>query len=281
ALGLAAGWPVRIPVMVELGLLAALLAAGLAAWAATLTGDVPSAVAAALLVAFNAPGFFYALAIYPELPAALVVLAALAWIGRRAPGWAVPYGLLLATLPWLHEKFVPLAVVLAVAAVWTARDRRQALPGLAPPLALSAGLQALYYLRVYGAPVPVGVHAGFASWSTLHRGLIGLWLDRDHGLLPLAPVYLVALAGLPALRRAAPRVAGPALAAFLSLYLVVGTYREWWGGFAPAPRYLVPVLPILGLALASGLHAWWRHGRALRAALLGAASLAVAWVAVI
>src|SRR5262249_18414713 len=46
-------------------------------------------------------------------------------------------------------------------------------------------------------------------------------------------------------------------------------------------RYLVPLLPILGLALASGLRGWRRRGRALRAALLGAASLAVAWAAVI
>ena len=275
ALGFWTGWPVRVTVMVELALLAAWLAARLAAWASALGGDITSAACAALLVAFTAPGFYYAFAIYPELPAALVVLEALAWIGRGAPGTGWGPGLLVASLPWLHEKFLPLTVALAGLGLVAAGTRRRwVLVGLGVPLGASALLQVLYYERLYGAPIPVGVHAGFA-WSSLHAGLVGLGLDRDHGLLPLAPVFLVAVAGIPALARGAPVVAAAALAAFASLYLVVGSYREWWGGFAPPPRYLVPMLPVLGLALAFGLREWRRRGRGLRAALLAAASLAV------
>ena len=210
-----------------------------------------------------------------------MVLEVLAWIGRGAPGAGWGSGLLIAGLPWLHEKFVPLSVTLAVLGAVTAGGRRRTLAGLIVPLGVSAVFQAFYYWKLYGAPIPRGVHAGFASWSTLHQGLVGLWVDRDHGLLALAPVFLVAAVGIPALWRAAPRLAGSAFAVGLSLYLVVGVYREWWGGFAPPPRYLVPLLPVLGLALAFGLREWRRRVRGLRAALLGATSVAVAAAAVI
>jgi len=50
-------------------------------------------------------------------------------------------------------------------------------------LAASAALQAGYYVRLYGHPHPFGVHAGFAPLASINTGLLGLWLDRDHGLL--------------------------------------------------------------------------------------------------
>ena len=154
ALGLWAGWPVRVAVMVELCLLAAWLAARLATWASALTGDMASAALAALLVAFTAPGFYYAFAIYPELPAALVVLETLAWIGRGAPGAGWGRGVLIAGLPWLHERFVPLSVTLVVLGIVTARGRRSTLVGLGVPLGASAVFQALYYRKLLPSTGP-------------------------------------------------------------------------------------------------------------------------------
>jgi hypothetical protein len=281
ALGLATGWSVRLLVTMAFALLAAWLAARIASWAAALTGHWPSAVAATLGVALTAPGLFYAFTIYPELPAAVVVLEVLRFVGQGAGGHPWVYGLLVALLPWLHEKFIPLAVVLALAAAMASQGRRATLIGFAIPLGVSAVLQAAYYIRLYGSPVPFGAHAGFAPWPKFLQGHVGLLLDRDHGLLMLAPLFLVAVAGLGAFRREAPHVAGSALAACLSLYFVVGTYQEWWGGFAPAPRYLVPLLGPLGVALAFGLREWSRRGFGLRASLLAAASVAVAMAAAI
>lgn len=280
-LGLLAGWPVRISVVVFLCLAGALLAARTATFARALTGHPQSALLAGLAMAFSAPGFFYAYAIYPELPVALIVLELLRRLAlaERPNAWVV--GLLVASLPWFHEKFVLLALVLTGCALLVLERRARVLLALLLSLGVSGLLQAAYYWLLYGRPVPFGVHAGFGPLASSPAGLIGLWLDRDHGLLPLAPIYLLALAGMPRLLREQPRLAVMGLGIFLSLYGVVGSYREWWGGFAPAPRYLVPLVPLLAIALAFGIRETLAAGRVVRTLLLAGVSGLVATYAVI
>jgi len=106
---------------------------------------------------------------------------------------------------------------------------------------------------------PLAIYGGVprdADGSPL-RALAGLLLDRSFGLLPYAPVFLVALAGLAALVRArawAPLLAG---AAVLGPALV---WRMWWGGQCPPARFLVPMVPVLALALADYPRAWLAIG---------------------
>lgn len=77
-------------------------------------------------------------------------------------------------------------------------------------------------------------------------------------------MYIAALTGFPAFLRADPRAAWIALLAFAPLFGVVAVYREWWGGFAPPPRYLVPLVPLLALGLAFAIREAVARGRLAR-----------------
>jgi len=60
-------------------------------------------------------------------------------------------------------------------------------------------------------------------------------------------VFLLALAGLPALAR---RRTWPLAAAALGVLLPVLGWRNWWG-FSPPARFVVPLVPVLAVALAA------------------------------
>jgi len=78
------------------------------------------------------------------------------------------------------------------------------------------------------------------------------WLfDREHGLLPYAPIYLMAPAGWFALWKRNRELC-------IDISLVVGCYvavmtmpflnaHGWRGGWSPAARFLVPVAPFLAI----------------------------------
>src|SRR4029450_2320543 len=82
------------------------------------------------------------------------------------------------------------------------------------------------------------------------RAVLGLVLDRSFGLLPHAPVFLVAAAGLPFLCGRERWPLGLGGRAGLGVLLPVFNWRMWWAGQSPPARFLVPLVPILAAALA-------------------------------
>ena len=77
--------------------------------------------------------------------------------------------------------------------------------------------------------------------STMKHGLAGLWLDRQSGAA--APTRrctgCVPVGWIITWRRT-----WPYLVPALLLYLPMASFLEWWGGFSPAARYLVPIMPL-------------------------------------
>jgi hypothetical protein len=210
------------------------------------------------------PLFFYAFHLYTEVPSALAVgLGLLLLSGSPSVRAAVGAALVASTLPWLHLKMIPAAAALGLIAAW--RLRGQALAAFLITAGTAAAVFGLYYLSVFGAPSPLAIYGGSVpadarvfSW----RAVAGLLLDRSYGLLPVAPVFLLALAGLGTLARR--REEWPAALVGLAVLVPAVTWRMWWGGQCPPARFLVPMLPVLGLAVASraalgrtGLVRWW------------------------
>jgi hypothetical protein len=87
----------------------------------------------------------------------------------------------------------------------------------------------------------------------------GLLLDQEYGLLPYAPIFLVALTGLIILARRRR-------ALFVSIATVAGAYLAsivlptvntagWTGGWSPPARFLVPVVPVVAIGIVAGLRA--------------------------
>jgi hypothetical protein len=262
-------------------LLLAFVAAGAALVARQLAFQLTQDALASLvawLAAAGPPLFFYSFHLYTEAPSALAAGGALLiLLGGAGTGRAALAAALAGALPWLHLKMIPAAAALGIVAVLRLRGR-----GLAVFLSI-AGAAALgfaaYHAAVFGSPSPLAVYGGVppdarvATW----RSLAGLLLDRSFGLLPAAPVFVLALAGLPVLLQ--KRGAWPhALVGFAVLAPLL-TWRMWWGGQCPPARFLVPLVPVLAVALAlrvagsaGGLRRWlaglWLAGAILAAFLV-------------
>jgi hypothetical protein len=216
--------------------------------------------------------------IYPEAVAALAT--ALFLLTSRAdpsPRTMLLAAMLAAALPWLHPKFLPLGV-LGLSLTLVRHGPRLARVAAAS-LAL-VGLTGLlvFFHSLYGrASLSAAYGPGFDSDVSLARvpwGLGALLLDRQFGLLALAPLWVLAVPGCVLLFRSAP---GDALRAGLCAAVTLGvgaSFSMWWGGTCPPARFVVPALPALAVLLAPALGRW----RVLAAGLFGA-SLGVTLIA--
>ena len=87
--------------------------------------------------------------------------------------------------------------------------------------------------------------------GSFFKGASGLLFDAKHGCLNSAPALLVVLVAWPAFLRAHRREAWMLGGGAALYFLFVSLYDGWTGGFCYGPRYLVPVLPLLFVALVS------------------------------
>jgi hypothetical protein len=215
-------------------------ASALVAWAATV----------------GPPVLYYTAFLYSEVPAAFAIAIALRLL-LFAPGpWAAAAAALaLSALPWLHVRLSLAAAALGAFAVLRLRGR----PRLAFLLAAAAMAAAYagYQYSVFGTLSPLARYAGVMppamARRTPLRTLVGLFVDGSYGLLPYAPVFLLALAGLPLALRGR-RVRWALVLAGLGALLPVLGWRNWWG-FSPPARFTIPLVPVLGVAMAARLSA--------------------------
>lgn len=230
-------------------LVAAETRAPLLSWVATAT------------VALSASAFVYATEIYPEVPAALVLVAALLVVRRaqlRLPH-ALGLAALLTVLAWLGVKYVPLAAIVGLAFVLRApRSEGLAFAGAS---AASAALYVWGHLALFGALTPYSVSTVYEGAGTLevlrsHVGLTdrayrlyGLFIDRDFGIGRWAPVLLLVPLAAPFVMRGgvtARLAAGLIVAQLLIATFLAITMMGWW---FPG-RTLLTVFPFFALAIA-------------------------------
>ena len=214
-------------------------------------------LAAAVLAGSSVPALTYSGQLFPDSVLPLAVAAGLAALLGAAPLWVGALGI--AALPFLHLRAWPIAIALLLLLARRRTSRERVL--LAVPLGVVVVGSALLDLWVYGLALP---HAGFllfftrgdasvATYSaTTPLGIIGLFIDRAFGLLPAAPIALLAFVGAGlALRRRA-------VWALLPIpYLLLASAVDWTGGYSPQSRYLAALVPVLVLffALALGTRA--------------------------
>ena len=216
-------------------------------------------------VALSPPLLHYAGLVFTEIPAALGVAFALRRLSRESRGSAWAVGAVLAFLPWLNVRYAVLLVLLLAYGVWIRRNPRDRL-ALVAPMVLSAVGIATYHFVLYGFFDPRRVYGRRPEFAlgTLPEGLPGLLLDQEFGLLVYAPLFALALPGFLQLWRKDRREALVALGLVGAVFLTAGTWPMWRGGWNPPARFLVPIVPVLALAVAAVL----RRGLTAGAALL-------------
>ncbi|MGV9308897.1 hypothetical protein ACWDLG_36470 [Nonomuraea sp. NPDC003727] len=284
------GW---VAAKVTLALMAGALAA-LTLWTAVRRFGVPyrPATAGVALAFASAPFAVYGQQVYPELPAALATVAAVAiltaWPARPVSGpaadprrprpsalWA--FGLVVTALPWLSVKYAPVAAVIALLGLWRARSR-----ALAAGFALMGAAYLVIHRLVWGGwtVYASGDHFqqsgefGVMGFDPDYAGrafrLLGLLVDRGYGLAAWQPAWLLLVPAVVCALRAPrrPVLLLPLAAAWLTATFVALTmHGYWWPG-----RQLVVALPLALILVLAYVATASRPVKAL-AALLGAAGV--------
>ena len=230
----------------------------------------------ALLVAgilmTTAPFALYSNQLYPEIPAlliGLVVSVALAhWVwpggykslGRWESAQLAGLALLVACLPFLHPRFLPLALLLAggiALQAWCVPNRRIGLGAVGAVWGL--GLTALLGHHYAFSGDWLGHFRPGTAWdqdalrpATWLRSLPGHWLHPRVGLAAVAPVFLLALLGGAWLALQRDRRFLVLAGLYGTTLVVYGLHPDWEFGFCYPARFFITALPALlgGLAMA-------------------------------
>lgn len=284
----------RAGVLGTLAVLAAVLCVQLLAWLEQVGVRPGPAALATLLTMLSAPVFFHIQQVLPAIPAALLLVLGLRLLAlvKSRPWWGGVGALVVAGLiALLANRLLPLSVGLMAAWFCLAVERqggwRWALPATAVVL---AGLGAALAL-VPAAGWPMALRLALASgcpdqsmaypwWQTAWITLRGLSLDQAFGVLFAAPVFLLALAGLPTTLARHPRAATAALlpAGLLLMVMVQTQWCQWFGGFAAPGRMVAVMLPAGALFMTPCLAAFNRPWRRLAVLLPAGLGLAYVWL---
>ncbi len=257
------------------------------------------------LLAFAPPFLFYAVRIWPEVPGALCLSEAMRAAGKRKYGRLAAW---LVALSLLQLRFMAIAAVFALVVVISDRGARK----------LALALAAVVALPLLGGWLLVGNPLQVHRWSELApaslwkyaRGMFGLLLDGQAGMLLQAPVWFAALVAAltkafsvlrspfsganavpsaqdePLPRRTengerrtshfAIRAASIAAVPYLILLL---PREEWHGGWSPPLRYLVVFAPLVAVSAGALLERTraWLAPVAVWTALLAVHGVAFPW----
>lgn len=222
------------------------------------------------------PLAIYSTQVYPELPAALALLAGFGAVtGSFERRGRVVLAVAVIALPWLAVKYIPVAAVLAIAGLVKAGKGRRL--GLIAVFSTAGLIYVLGHLAIYGGLTPYATGDHFVGgeltvvgtdpnfWGRSTR-LIGLLVDRGFGLGAWQPAYLllpIALGWALRLRESVVGLAGWLLATgWIVATFVALTMHGWW---FPG-RQLVVVLPMAVLLIAA-----WVDGRRSRLLVTAAA----------
>ena len=216
-------------------------------------------------VGLSVPLAWHAASVWSEIPALLCVSAVLALAPHATRGRWIPatgIGLLLGFLPFLHQKYAVLALGLAVALLLAAA-RRWAWPviggitliGIAGTIVLSLALRGRINFTQAGQTA--AVEDAFDGSINRFIGQPFAWfLDATRGYIPLAPIWIVAIAGLIVLLRSSTgrRLLGTLLVG-VGPFLLVYWFGPFLAGDAPPGRETLAVLPVLVIAMGAGIAA--------------------------
>ena len=211
--------------------------------------DVATANVVFAIATFASPLPVYANSVFPDSIAALPVAATLACLLSPGRWLLILASATIAALPWLHPRFLPLGLVLAVAITFRGAFSIRRAASVWAPLLLSTGALLLHFHSVFGsASLSAAYGPGFSSDVSVFRipwGASALLFDRQFGLLLFSPVLLLGLAGALGLWKENRRAGATAIACFAALLGVGGAFSMWWGGASAPARFLIGGTPAL------------------------------------
>ncbi len=252
-----------------MSLMAALLSLFVFLLALRLTGKKKTSLIVWSVFSFSPPLLFFSHLIYPEIPAALILILPFYFViydEKRTPLRLMLAGAGIALLPWLGIKYAALTVVVGLILLfqwWKNQDRKWVnLISLMVPLVLSGLMYFTFLWTLYGSLDPLALYKGtttnveYDMTTFFHfriveffRCAIGYLFDQRAGLVVYAPVYILFIGGLYLAFKSRNKAIRPAVLIFGS-YWAFCSLGYYWGGYCPPGRTLLPVIWVAGLLMA-------------------------------
>ena len=232
----------------------------------------------ALAGVFLAPTYVLATTqIYPDLMTGMIIgivvfLVALFELRKGCTtAQIVTGGILLAVLPWLAQKNIPMTFLLVIVLVVAHRRTMMAARELAllaiPALASLLGVVA-FNLWAFGHPLGIKNPIALSGVETWTRSA-ALLFDRRSGILIQLPIILLGLAAMWAWRRRIPLVVVATIVIAFAVIYGNGTEPGSQTGGSFAGRYAWPLVPVLLGFSALYLIDLWRVRRAVVPLVVG------------
>lgn len=207
------------------------------------------------LVSFTYPMISFASQIYPETPIALCLIFGLRQILHLRQSnkryTLLLIGTVTALLPWFHIKALVLAIMFFGITLIEIRPRGKQwfdwvsnLAYLCIPCLIAGVLFVYSHLVWFGVVMNYPV-SGFI-WNGLKLGMAGLLFDQHYGILPRAPIYMLAILGIIVGWRKKAIFYTAGISVFI--WFMASLFSFWGAGAFPS-RYLVPAIPLLSLPL--------------------------------
>ena len=225
-----------------------------------------AAFATTLITMLSPPLLVHSTLFFTELPSAAVALFVFRRTQTALPassrGWMV-VGAAIGLLVLLHVRNAGLAVALAVLAVHASPSRDPSrstlalIAGLALLLVVRTGINHMFWGTWVTTPhAALGRPGGLAATaSEAAIRFAGITIDQEFGLLPYAPILILVPIGLATMRdrRVAAAIVFASACYIAPILWPVTNVHGWTGGWSPAARFMVPIVPLLALMLPSAL----------------------------
>jgi hypothetical protein len=220
------------------------------------------AAATAALVMLSPPVLIFSILLFTELPAAALALFVFRRTSLTPPAAAGPWavtGAATGLLFLLHARNAGLVAAFLALGLAAARRQRSArhaaafAAGAAVLVAIRTWINHLFWGTWVTTPhAALGEMRGILETANIAgTRLAGLLVDQEFGLLIYAPFLALAPLGL-VLMRPRPIARGIMLAGACYLALIlwpVTNVHGWQGGWNPAGRFMLPLVPLAALAL--------------------------------
>lgn len=187
--------------------------------------------------------------IFPAIPAALCFISALRLYSvNRKTGSDVFATALVSLLPFFHIKYSLLSAGAFLYYISVRKPGRKTFLISLLPVCVGTAAFAYFQQAIYGDWLYL-VKLQASGFQNPLRGIAGMLFDRETGLMTYSPIYLLAIAGFFHMKEHKTAMWG--IAGIAVAYVIIsGSWTVWHSGHAPPARYLVPLLPILGLGSA-------------------------------
>ena len=197
--------------------------------------------------------------LFAQVPAALFLLLAVTLLEDRPMAAGIAAGM---ALSCFYVCALTAVILPAIAYRYHRRTAARFILGVVP----FTILMAIYQWICFGSPFRTSVEAStqFTDSSLIFgvirvpsvEALYGITVSPYRGLFFVSPVLLLAFVGFSAMKRDRRFWS---LVVLVSAYvLTITSFNGWDGGWAFGPRYLVPIVPLLGIAMmATRLRPWW------------------------